>query len=112
MDRIAGGDKLDSVEGHLELKNVHFAYPSRPDVSIFKDFSLVIPKGQTVAIVGNSGSGKSTIVSLIERFYDPNSGKCSWFRSTGLNLQAAPLHRRDRSFFLRMFSASNCRYIF
>lgn len=69
------GKTLQNVQGHIEFRNVNFSYPSRPDVPIFHDFSLSIPAGKTVAIVGNSGSGKSTVVSLIERFYDPNSGK-------------------------------------
>ncbi|KAL2635589.1 hypothetical protein R1flu_007068 [Riccia fluitans] len=67
--------KLESVQGFIELRNVDFAYPSRPDIHIFKNFSLVIPPGKTVAIVGSSGSGKSTVVSLIERFYDPLAGE-------------------------------------
>lgn len=65
---------LASVQGRIELKNVAFNYPSRPDVPIFRDFSLTIPAGSTVAIVGGSGSGKSTVISLIERFYDPSAG--------------------------------------
>jgi ABC-type transport system involved in cytochrome bd biosynthesis fused ATPase/permease subunit len=66
---------LESVKGHIELRDVGFSYPTRPDVPIFKNFSLDIPSGQTVALVGSSGNGKSTIISLIERFYDPNTGK-------------------------------------
>lgn len=69
------GVELDSVSGLVELKNVDFAYPSRPDVPILNNFSLNVPAGKTIALVGSSGSGKSTIVSLIERFYDPTSGK-------------------------------------
>eukprot|EP00897_Mesotaenium_endlicherianum_P008509 jgi/Mesen1/7687/ME000405S06976 len=61
-----------AVEGVIELRNVSFTYPSRPEQPIFKDFSLTIPAGKTVALVGTSGSGKSTVVSLIERFYDPS----------------------------------------
>lgn len=68
------GLELESVTGQLELKNVDFSYPSRPDVQILNDFSLVVPAGKTIALVGSSGSGKSTVVSLIERFYDPISG--------------------------------------
>lgn len=66
---------FESVEGLIELRNVDFSYPSRPDVLIFKNFSLAISPGKAVAIVGSSGSGKSTVVSLIERFYDPIAGK-------------------------------------
>ncbi|KAF8396545.1 hypothetical protein HHK36_018169 [Tetracentron sinense] len=68
------GLELDSVTGNVELKNVDFSYPSRPDVRILCDFSLNVPAGKTIALVGSSGSGKSTVVSLIERFYDPTSG--------------------------------------
>ncbi|RZC77282.1 hypothetical protein C5167_001436 [Papaver somniferum] len=69
------GLELDSVTGHVELKNINFSYPSRPDVQILNNFSLNLPAGKTIAIVGSSGSGKSTVVSLIERFYDPSSGE-------------------------------------
>ncbi|KAF6159984.1 hypothetical protein GIB67_033068 [Kingdonia uniflora] len=62
------------VNGNIEFKDVTFSYPSRPDVIIFRDFSIFFPAGKTVAVVGGSGSGKSTVVSLIERFYDPNQG--------------------------------------
>ncbi|CAD5165264.1 unnamed protein product [Musa acuminata subsp. malaccensis] len=68
------GKCLAEVHGNIELKDVTFSYPSRPDVIIFRDFSLFIPAGKTVAVVGGSGSGKSTVVALIERFYDPNQG--------------------------------------
>jgi ATP-binding cassette, subfamily B (MDR/TAP), member 1 len=69
------GKFLDEVHGNIEFKEVTFSYPSRPDVLIFRDFSLFFPAGKTVAVVGGSGSGKSTVVALIERFYDPNQGK-------------------------------------
>lgn len=68
------GLELDSVTGKVEFKNVDFSYPSRPHVRILNNFSVTLPPGQTVALVGSSGSGKSTVVSLIERFYDPTSG--------------------------------------
>lgn len=76
------GLELDAVTGLVELKNVDFSYPSRPEVRILNNFTLNVPAGKTIALVGSSGSGKSTVVSLIERFYDPNSGnfccsKCS-----------------------------------
>lgn len=70
------GLELESVAGQVELKNVDFSYPSRPEVRILSNFSLTVPAGKTIALVGSSGSGKSTVVSLIERFYDPTSGKC------------------------------------
>ncbi|KAG6538099.1 ABC transporter B family member 19-like [Zingiber officinale] len=68
------GKCLEEVHGNIEFKEVTFSYPSRPDVIIFRDFSLFFPAGKTVAVVGGSGSGKSTVVALIERFYDPNQG--------------------------------------
>jgi ATP-binding cassette, subfamily B (MDR/TAP), member 1 len=73
----AGGlaPPLDQVKGRVEFKNVTFAYPSRPDQVVLKDFSLVIEPGTTVALVGPSGSGKSTLVALLQRWYDPASGQ-------------------------------------
>ncbi|KAF9596368.1 hypothetical protein IFM89_009716 [Coptis chinensis] len=73
--KMKSGLELDSVTGYVELKNVDFSYPSRPDVLILNNFSLVVPAGKTIALVGSSGSGKSTVVSLIERFYDTTSGQ-------------------------------------
>ncbi|KAK9268408.1 hypothetical protein L1049_000158 [Liquidambar formosana] len=66
--------KKARVKGHIELKNVFFSYPTRPDQLIFKGLYLKIEAGRTVALVGQSGSGKSTIIGLIERFYDPTKG--------------------------------------
>lgn len=66
---------LDNIRGEIEFKDVHFRYPSRPDVQIFSGFSLHIPSGSTAALVGQSGSGKSTVINLLERFYDPDSGE-------------------------------------
>lgn len=60
--------------GAIEFKDIVFRYPSRPDVPVLKGISLTVSPGQTVALVGASGSGKSTIVSLLERFYDPMDG--------------------------------------
>ncbi|CAG8596178.1 9116_t:CDS:10, partial [Ambispora leptoticha] len=62
------------VRGRMEFRNINFHYPQRPEVTVLKNFSLTIEPGQTVALVGSSGSGKSTIISLLERFYDPISG--------------------------------------
>ncbi|KAG2714335.1 hypothetical protein I3760_03G021800 [Carya illinoinensis] len=69
------GKCLPEVHGNIEFKDVTFSYPSRPDVIIFRNFSIFFPAGKTLAVVGGSGSGKSTVVSLIERFYDPNQGQ-------------------------------------
>ncbi|KAM1009526.1 hypothetical protein FF1_044947 [Malus domestica] len=69
------GECLEDVSGEVEFKHLEFAYPSRPESIIFKDFNLTIPAGKTVALVGGSGSGKSTVISLLQRFYDPLGGE-------------------------------------
>jgi len=68
------GRKLGNVNGDILFKDVTFTYPSRPDVVIFDKLNFVIPAGKVVALVGGSGSGKSTMISLIERFYEPTDG--------------------------------------
>ncbi|KAK4415580.1 putative ABC transporter B family member 8 [Sesamum alatum] len=65
---------LDKIRGELEFDHVRFTYPSRPDAVVLKDFNLKIEAGKTVALVGASGSGKSTAISLVQRFYDANGG--------------------------------------
>ncbi|KAJ8438967.1 hypothetical protein Cgig2_018878 [Carnegiea gigantea] len=69
------GRKLGKVDGHIEFKDVYFSYPSRPEAKIFDRLCLDIPAGKIVALVGGSGSGKSTVISLIERFYEPLAGQ-------------------------------------
>ncbi|KAL9055149.1 MAG: hypothetical protein Q9162_003727 [Coniocarpon cinnabarinum] len=68
------GKRLAHVEGSLALRNVKHIYPSRPEVVVMEDCSLDIPAGKTTALVGSSGSGKSTIVGLALRLYDPVGG--------------------------------------
>lgn len=68
------GVKLDRIEGHIRLANIKHIYPSRPEVTVMNDVSLTIPAGKVTALVGASGSGKSTIVGLVERFYNPVQG--------------------------------------
>ncbi|KAH9985634.1 P-loop containing nucleoside triphosphate hydrolase protein [Russula compacta] len=68
------GLRPSKVIGEITLENVDFNYPARPDVQIVKNLSLTFPAGKTTALVGASGSGKSTVVSLVERFYDPLAG--------------------------------------
>ncbi|RSL93153.1 hypothetical protein CEP52_013398 [Fusarium oligoseptatum] len=81
IDRQSAIDPLDKsgeipseTVGHVELENITFAYPTRPDTTVLEDFSLKVPAGKVTALVGQSGSGKSTIVGLIERWYNPKSG--------------------------------------
>ncbi|KAG6395999.1 hypothetical protein SASPL_142133 [Salvia splendens] len=69
------GQMLENVSGEVEFRHVAFAYPSRPDSVIFEDFNLRVPAGKTVALVGGSGSGKSTVIALLQRFYDPVGGE-------------------------------------
>lgn len=66
--------KPTSLVGGVEFKSVDFNYPSRPDVVVLNNFSLTIPSNTTAALVGSSGSGKSTVVALLQRFYDVTGG--------------------------------------
>ncbi|XP_072103933.1 ABC transporter B family member 1-like isoform X4 [Mobula birostris] len=70
-----GGSRLDSLEGRLEFQKVSFTYPTRQAFQVLKEMTFEIEPGNMVALVGPSGGGKSTIVNLIERFYDPDSGR-------------------------------------
>ncbi|KAM0885958.1 hypothetical protein ACQ4PT_030013 [Festuca glaucescens] len=86
------GSTMELVKGDIDFMHISFRYPSRPDIQIFSDFNLSVPSRKTVALVGQSGSGKSTVIALLERFYDPDSGvilldgveiknlKLSWLR--------------------------------
>ncbi|KAI5092339.1 ATP-binding cassette, sub-family B (MDR/TAP), member 4 isoform 1, partial [Silurus meridionalis] len=68
------GYKPDMVKGNIEFKDIHFSYPSRQDAKVLNNMNLKISSGQTIALVGSSGCGKSTTVQLIQRFYDPQEG--------------------------------------
>ena len=70
-----GGSTNIEVKGKIEFKNVSFSYPLRPTVILLNDFNLCINIGEVVAIVGHSGSGKSTIAALIQRLYDVSDGE-------------------------------------
>jgi ATP-binding cassette subfamily B (MDR/TAP) protein 1 len=67
--------EVETLTGHIELKKVRHIYPSRPDVVVLDNLSFTIETGKTTAIVGASGSEKSTIIELLERFYDPLAGE-------------------------------------
>ena len=64
----------DNLRGKIEFRNVTFAYPTKPDIDVLKNVSFVIEPGQSVGLVGYSGCGKSTIIQLIERFYEVEDG--------------------------------------
>ncbi|CAN6228103.1 unnamed protein product [Urochloa humidicola] len=68
------GHMLDELRGGIKFESVHFVYPSRPDMTVLQDFNLHIPAGKTIALVGSSGSGKSTAIALVQRFYDASEG--------------------------------------
>ena len=70
-----GKVSAQNIRGQIELRHVYFAYPTRPEQVILKDISFTVMPGQQVALVGYSGSGKSTIIQLLTRFYDIEDGK-------------------------------------
>ncbi|KAJ1866509.1 hypothetical protein LPJ78_001770 [Coemansia sp. RSA 989] len=69
------GISAENIRGEIELSGVKFRYPTRPEVTVLDDFSIRVKAGEQVALVGESGCGKSTVVSLLERFYDPEHGQ-------------------------------------
>nr|AAA37003.1 p-glycoprotein [Cricetulus sp.] len=69
-----GGLKPNTLEGNVKFNEVVFNYPTRPDIPVLQGLNLEVKKGQTLALVGSSGCGKSTVVQLLERFYDPMAG--------------------------------------
>lgn len=88
------GEKPGKIDGNIVFQDVHFQYPSRPTVQVnaignfcilfnlcgiqvLRGFNLTVKAGETVALVGSSGCGKSTVLQLIQRFYDPVSGNVS-----------------------------------
>lgn len=82
LDKKSELDPLDesgkipnmSCYGNIEIANLAFAYPSRPGAPVLRNFNISIAAGKTTALVGASGSGKSTVVGLLERWYTPSSG--------------------------------------
>ncbi|KAF8861738.1 ABC transporter-like protein [Acephala macrosclerotiorum] len=77
-----------SQYGSITFQNVSLAYASRPDTTVFKDLNLTIKAGETVALVGRSGAGKTSTISLIERFYDPTSGS---ILLDGIDIRTVPV---------------------
>jgi len=80
---LRGGEKV-KLEGEIDFDQVKFHYPSRPDIEVLNNFTLNIKKNTTVALVGQSGGGKSTVISLLERFYDVVGGE---IRLDGKNIK-------------------------
>ncbi|KAH6779028.1 ABC transporter family protein [Perilla frutescens var. hirtella] len=73
-DGVNGGMKLEKMSGGVEMKRVDFAYPGRPETVVLRDFSLEVKAGTSIGLVGASGCGKSTVIALIQRFYDVDRG--------------------------------------
>lgn len=65
----------EQLKGQLEFCDVSFAYPTRKEAPVFQNLNLLIPAGNIMAVVGPSGSGKSSLVSLLLRLYDPDAGE-------------------------------------
>lgn len=72
-DGVAG-TKLEKMTGKIDIKNVDFLYPGRPESLILRQFSLDVKPGTSIGLVGRSGCGKSTVIGLIQRFYDVDRG--------------------------------------
>ncbi len=84
------------VKGEIAFENVSFRYPTRPDTPALEEVSLDIASGETIAFVGPSGAGKTTIIQMIQRFYDPQSGV--------IRLDGVPLKAMDRDRFRKHIS--------
>lgn len=69
------GKALSYVRGEIEFKGIYFSYPSRTDIPILQGLSFRAPAGRIVGLIGGSGSGNSTIIALLQRFYDPKEGE-------------------------------------
>ncbi|VDM72148.1 unnamed protein product [Strongylus vulgaris] len=80
------GFSKEKIKGVISFNNVHFSYPSRPSVEVLKDVSFEVKRGESIALVGHSGCGKSTIVSLLLRYYEQNSGMVNSYTDLYISL--------------------------
>lgn len=83
------GSKLEKVTGKIEMKRVDFSYPGRPETLILHQFSLEVKPGTSVGLVGRSGCGKSTVIGLIQRFYDADRGSV---KVDGVDIRELDVH--------------------
>ena len=88
---LLDGNEKPSVNGSIKFRDVHFAYPSRKNNPVMQGLNLDIDAGQTVALVGPSGGGKSSIVALLEHFYEPDSGE--------ITLDGVPIRDIDHMYY-------------
>lgn len=86
---VSGKKQLDPLIGEINFRKVNFAYPTRKEHKVFDNFSLKINPGQTFALVGHSGAGKSSLAMLLERFYDVDSGS---IRIDGVDIKELDLN--------------------
>ena len=90
----SAGLRLPQVQGNAEFKSANFKYPTRPTVTVLKDFSMNLKAGQHIALVGSSGCGKSTCIQLLQRFYDLDSGRLD-FESQDIQAVNVPFLRSN-----------------
>jgi ABC-type multidrug transport system fused ATPase/permease subunit len=88
------GIKKPNITGNISFQNVEFSYPQRPDVSVLKQISIEAKANETIALVGSSGAGKSTIASLILRFFDPTQGEIYFDGVLGTEIEIEHLRSR------------------
>jgi ATP-binding cassette subfamily B (MDR/TAP) protein 1 len=88
-----GGDRPSVSNGTVQINNVQFEYPSKKEVHVLKGVSINIEKNKVVALVGHSGCGKSSIISMIERFYDPRMGSINYDGTDIKNLEPKWYHQ-------------------
>ncbi len=86
------GSQIEHPTGRIEFRDVHFRYPTRPDVAVLNGVSYTVEPGQTVALVGHSGCGKSTMVGLLLRFYELEQGEVCVENKSNRDASAAHLN--------------------
>ena len=89
----------DEFKGRITFKNVSFSYPTRPEQQILKDLNLELNPSEVLALVGESGGGKSTVASLIQRYYDITEGS--------IEIDGIPLKELDYVWFRKQIAAVN-----
>jgi len=89
--KIVGGEEVSTAtqtDGSIRLEDIQFTYPTKQEITVIKKASIHVKKNKTVALVGSSGCGKSTIIQLVERFYDPMNGNVMYGNQDLRNLNA------------------------